>query len=105
VFSEQLLSALETGPSHPFSDWPNPSVRDPNNFAKQWRAARDELGMPEVTTHSFRKTVATLIDDEGMSACRRGPTGSFQRVDDPGQVHDPGPDSRRGCGVARPHSR
>jgi integrase len=44
------------------------SLRDPNNFAKQWRAARDELGVPEVTTHSFRKTMATLIDDEGMSA-------------------------------------
>ena len=24
--------------------------------------------MPGVTTHSFRKTVATLIDDEGLSA-------------------------------------
>ncbi|BCI87154.1 hypothetical protein NIIDMKKI_23600 [Mycobacterium kansasii] len=24
--------------------------------------------MAEVTTHSFRKTVATLIDDEGLSA-------------------------------------
>jgi integrase len=34
----------------------------------QWRTARDELGVPEVTTHSFRKTVATLIDDEGLSA-------------------------------------
>jgi len=44
------------------------SLRDPNNFAKQWRTARDELDMPEVTTHSFRKTVATLIDEEGMSA-------------------------------------
>lgn len=44
------------------------SLRDPNNFAKQWRTVRDELGMSEVTTHSFRKTVATLIDDEGMSA-------------------------------------
>jgi integrase len=27
-----------------------------------------ELGVPEITTHSFRKTVATLIDDEGLSA-------------------------------------
>ena len=26
------------------------------------------LGVAEVTTHSFRKTVATLIDDEGLSA-------------------------------------
>jgi integrase len=24
--------------------------------------------VPEVTSHSFRKTVATLIDDEGLSA-------------------------------------
>jgi integrase len=24
--------------------------------------------VPEVTTHSFRKTVATLIDDDGLSA-------------------------------------
>jgi integrase len=42
--------------------------RDPNNFAKQWRTAREELGVPEVTTHSFRKTVADLIDAEGLSA-------------------------------------
>ncbi len=26
------------------------------------------LGVPGVTTHSFRKTVATLIDDEDLSA-------------------------------------
>lgn len=44
------------------------TLRDPNNFGKEWRNARDELGVPEVTTHSFRKTVATLIDDEGLSA-------------------------------------
>ncbi|MGV0717172.1 site-specific integrase [Mycolicibacterium sp. XJ662] len=44
------------------------TLRDPNNFGKEWRTAREELGVPEVTTHSFRKTVATLIDDEGLSA-------------------------------------
>ncbi len=44
------------------------TLRDPNNFAKQWRTARDELGLGEATTHNFRKTVATLIDDEGLSA-------------------------------------
>jgi len=43
-------------------------LRDPNNFAKEWRTARDELGLGDATTHSFRKTVATLIDDEGLSA-------------------------------------
>jgi integrase len=42
--------------------------RDPDNFNKAWRAAREDLGVPEVTSHSFRKTVADLIDDEGLSA-------------------------------------
>jgi integrase len=44
------------------------TLRDPNNFGKEWRRVREELGVPEVTTHSFRKTVATLIDDDGLSA-------------------------------------
>ena len=26
-----------------------------------------EFGVPDVTTHSFRKTVATRVDDEGLS--------------------------------------
>jgi integrase len=44
------------------------TFRDPNNFNKQWRQVRDELGVPNVTTHSFRKSLATLIDDKGLSA-------------------------------------
>jgi integrase len=44
------------------------SWRDPDNFNKQWRSVRGGLGVPDVTSHSFRKTVATLIDDAGMSA-------------------------------------
>jgi hypothetical protein len=31
-------------------------LRDPDNFGKQWRTAREELGVPQVTTHSFRKS-------------------------------------------------
>lgn len=31
--------------------------RDPDNFNKQWRAVRDDLGVPDVTSHSFRKSV------------------------------------------------
>jgi integrase len=46
--------------------------RDPNNFGKQWRTVREDLGVPDITTHSFRKTVATLIDDAGLSP-RVGP--------------------------------
>jgi integrase len=44
------------------------SWRDPDNFDKQWRRVRDDLGVPEVTSHSFRKSVATMIDDAGLSA-------------------------------------
>jgi integrase len=44
------------------------TLRDPNNFGKEWRTARKELGLGDATTHSFRKPVATLIDDEGLSA-------------------------------------
>ncbi|MDT5150672.1 MAG: hypothetical protein QOI01_2405 [Mycobacterium sp.] len=44
------------------------TFRDPNNFNKQWRQVRDDLGVPNVTTHSFRKSLATLIDDKGLSA-------------------------------------
>lgn len=44
------------------------TYRDPDNFNKQWRKVRDTLGVPDVTSHSFRKSVATLIDEEGLSA-------------------------------------
>jgi integrase len=42
--------------------------RDPNNFGRDWRTVCEELGVPDVTTHSFRKTLATLIDEGGLSA-------------------------------------
>jgi integrase len=41
------------------------TCRDPDNFDKQWRKVR---GVPDVTSHSFRKSVATMIDDAGLSA-------------------------------------
>jgi integrase len=44
------------------------TLRDPNNFGRDWRTVREKLGVPHVTTHSFRKTVATLIDEQGLSA-------------------------------------
>ncbi|MCV7030803.1 tyrosine-type recombinase/integrase [Mycobacterium sherrisii] len=44
------------------------TLRDPDNFSQQWREARAALGVPDVTSHSFRKTVATLIDEGGLSA-------------------------------------
>jgi integrase len=44
------------------------TYRDPDNFRARWIEVRNDLGVPSVTTHSFRKTAATLIDDEGLSA-------------------------------------
>ena len=44
------------------------TLRDPNNFGRDWRTVRAKLGVPDATTHSFRKTVATLIDEDGLSA-------------------------------------
>ncbi len=42
--------------------------RCPDNFRARWREVREGLGVPDATSHSFRKSVATLIDDEGLSA-------------------------------------
>ncbi|WP_067494698.1 site-specific integrase [Actinoplanes sp. TFC3] len=36
----------------------------PQNVRRQWRQARAETGLEWVTPHTFRKTVATLIDKE-----------------------------------------
>src|SRR6202007_209737 len=44
------------------------TLRDPNNFGKQWPTARRELGAPQAPPHSSRKTIATLIDDDRLSA-------------------------------------
>ena len=37
------------------------ALRDPDNFGKQWREVRGSLGLPDVSSHSFRKTVATRL--------------------------------------------
>jgi integrase len=38
--------------------------QSPNNVRRQWRQARADTGLEWVTPHTFRKTVATLIDKE-----------------------------------------
>lgn len=40
------------------------TLREPANVRRQWRAARAASGFEWVTPHTFRKTVATLIDAE-----------------------------------------
>lgn len=79
------------------------TLRVPNNFGKEWRMAREELGLPEVTTHSFRKTVATLIDDEGLSArIGAGSPRSLQGFHDARPLYDARPHPHRGGRTSRP---
>lgn len=45
------------------------TLRDPSNYRKQWRKAREDIGFDWVTPHTFRKTVATRVADElGLKA-------------------------------------
>lgn len=43
-------------------------MRDPSNTQREIRERRVDLGYPELSTHSFRKTVATMLDAAGLSA-------------------------------------
>lgn len=42
--------------------------RDPSNTQREIRERRDALGYPDLSTHSFRKTAATILDKAGLSA-------------------------------------
>ncbi len=44
------------------------TLRDPNNTRRDLREAFVAMGMSGVTSHAFRKTVATLMDEAGLSA-------------------------------------
>ncbi|WP_336648296.1 site-specific integrase [Microbacterium sp. MMO-10] len=43
-------------------------MRDPSNTQREIRDRREALGYPELSTHTFRKTVATILDEAGLSA-------------------------------------
>lgn len=43
-------------------------VRDTSNTAADLRRAFDAAGYPWVSSHTFRKTVATRLDEAGLSA-------------------------------------
>lgn len=62
--------SVEPHPSEHGVIFPNTrgKLRDPNDFGAQWRKVRELFDLPEVTSHSFRKAVATLIDDAALSA-------------------------------------
>ncbi|MCJ1708726.1 site-specific integrase [Microbacterium sp. VKM Ac-2923] len=44
-------------------------ARDPRAAAREWADARERLGLPaRYTFHAFRKTMATLLDQAGLTA-------------------------------------
>lgn len=43
-------------------------LRDPSNTQRELRDRRDSWGYPGLSTHAFRKTVATVLDRAGLSA-------------------------------------
>lgn len=44
------------------------SWRDPSNTSRAFREARERAGFDWVTSHVFRKSVATILDEAGMTA-------------------------------------
>lgn len=42
-------------------------MRDPRNTARDWALARERMGVPAYSFHSFRKTVATALDQAGLT--------------------------------------
>ncbi|SLJ13150.1 site-specific integrase [Mycobacteroides abscessus] len=69
-FAVEMLVARAAEPRPGGMDLIFPSsvgtLRDTNNFAKQWRKARETLGetLETTTGHSFRKTLGNLVTDE-----------------------------------------
>lgn len=43
-------------------------LRDPSNTQRELRDIRESIGYPKLSTHTFRKTAATMLDRAGMSA-------------------------------------
>lgn len=56
---------LDDGPLFPT---PLGKRRDRRNTSGEWQAARERLGLPSYTFHAFRKSVATALDQAGLSA-------------------------------------
>ncbi len=78
----------------PSENW---TPRDPNNIAAQWRRVRSALGLPDnITAHSFRKAVATILDGAGSvrTHCCRCPRAR-RSVHDSALLHGPWASTQR----------
>lgn len=71
VVAMLLARRVRGGPTVDDLVFPTPlgRKRDPRAAARQWADARERLKLPErYTFHAFRKTVATLLDQAGLTA-------------------------------------
>ena len=86
MLERRMADSGGTGPLFPDSQggW-----RDPSNLSRELRQTRGSGEFAWVTSHVFRKTCATLLDEGELSA--RQIARARQGVDDPGQLPRPPP--------------
>lgn len=67
---------LHSGPGGTVFPSPTGRLRDPSNTQANPRAAPDRAGYPWATSHTFRRTVASRLDDAAGLSTRHMPTNS-----------------------------
>jgi integrase len=68
LLRDRAVGGHDRGPYGVVFPSPKRMLRDPSNTQAGLRSALDRLGYGWVTSHTFRKTVATRLDEAGMSA-------------------------------------
>jgi integrase-like protein len=68
VESLRRRKPADARPDDPVFTAPMGGLRDPSNTNADLRGAFDKAGYPWVTSHVYRKTVASLMDEAGLSA-------------------------------------
>ena len=65
MLTRRRLAGHPPGPAGVIFTSPTGLIRDPSNTQADLRQALDRTGYPWVSSHVFRKTVASRLDDEG----------------------------------------
>src|SRR6476469_6547605 len=106
--STQVLrrrAALGVGPEEPVFGTVDGGFREPRTVSRWLFQIREASAMEWVTTHTWRKTTASVLDGSGITARMIADQLSFAGVDDAGRVPwagRRGPSRRAGPGGGRP---
>lgn len=68
VLRQRRLDVPRMNPYEVVFPSPSGKLRDPSNTASDLRKALDDAGFTWATSHTFRKSVATRLDEAGLSA-------------------------------------